>query len=177
MIKVVCCGLPKTGTKSIVKAFDILGYRAVHHISMKTVEDFNIEVTAEGEAVYNWKEIYYKYPETKFILTTRSDWVERISRKARKIASDRSNLLRFGDKSQEFYDNHCNEIREFFSDKPDQFLEMNLFEGDGWKELCGFLGIRCKRTPFPNVKINRTSSIDNINRLKVENRGGYRLWE
>lgn len=176
MIKVVCCGLPKTGTKSMIKAFDLLDYIALHSTSIQMIERFNVEVIAEAVAVYMWKELYYKYPEAKFILTTRSDWVRRVKGKADNKGTKK---LRFGDGSQEFYDNHCGEIREFFSDKPNQFLEMNLFEGDGWKKLCGFLGIRCsriKKTPFPNVKINRETTHQNKNRLGTRNKGRY-MWK
>ncbi len=48
-------------------------------------------------------------------------------------------------------------VRAFFADKPkDKLLEFDVFRGDGWAELCGFLGKPLPATPFPHE--NATSS-------------------
>jgi len=51
---------------------------------------------------------------------------------------------------REAYDAHMERVRRFFSNKPaDRFLEFNVFAGDGWTELCAFLGFEAQSTPFP----------------------------
>jgi predicted Zn-dependent protease len=43
-------------------------------------------------------------------------------------------------------------VREFFSDKPThRFLELDLFAGQGWPQLCSFLGCEPRSKPFPWV--------------------------
>jgi hypothetical protein len=38
---------------------------------------------------------------------------------------------------------------EYFRDRPDDLLVMDVEKGDNWKELCGFLGIDIPDAPFP----------------------------
>ena len=41
-------------------------------------------------------------------------------------------------------------VRQFFADKPpERFLEFDLFAGDGWGKLCGFLGRDLPSVAFP----------------------------
>lgn len=50
------------------------------------------------------------------------------------------------------YAEHQARVASFFRDKPaDKLLRFNVFEGDGWEELCAFLGVPQPDTPFPNV--------------------------
>ena len=48
------------------------------------------------------------------------------------------------------YRRHNFEVLEYFKDRQDDLLVMNIDEGAGWPELCGFLG-----SPVPNVKYPR----------------------
>jgi hypothetical protein len=47
----------------------------------------------------------------------------------------------------ERYNEHLTAVKEFFAHQPDRLLIFNVFAGDGWPKLCGWLGI-----PAPNVK-------------------------
>jgi tetratricopeptide (TPR) repeat protein len=48
------------------------------------------------------------------------------------------------------YRAHDRRVRRFFADKPgDGFLELDLFGGQGWSELCAFLGRPIPAQPFP----------------------------
>jgi hypothetical protein len=41
-------------------------------------------------------------------------------------------------------------VTRFFADKPsERFLRLNLFAGDSWPKLCGFLGVPVPDVPFP----------------------------
>src|SRR5581483_11663796 len=45
---------------------------------------------------------------------------------------------------------HDRRVRNFFQDKPPgRLLEFNVFAGDGWPKLCGFLDRPTPSTPFP----------------------------
>ena len=57
-----------------------------------------------------------------------------------------------GDKQlSESFLKHNQAVRDFFSDKPGRFLEMNIINGDGWEILCPFLGKQIPKCSFPNL--------------------------
>lgn len=55
---------------------------------------------------------------------------------------------------------HNKEVRDYFKDRPDDFLEVNWENGDGWELLCDFLGKEIPDRPFPHA-----------------NKGKYTLWQ
>jgi len=48
------------------------------------------------------------------------------------------------------YEKYNKQAIAYFKDKPSQLLVMNIFEGDGWKELCRFLNKPVPNKPFPH---------------------------
>jgi hypothetical protein len=51
-------------------------------------------------------------------------------------------------------------IKNFFKDKPDQFLELRICEGEGWEKLCPFLDVDVPDFPFPYE--NKTTDTGHI---------------
>ena len=49
------------------------------------------------------------------------------------------------------YDLHIKNVREYFRDRHNDFLTMNILEGNGWDVLCPFLGKPLPQSPFPNL--------------------------
>lgn len=47
------------------------------------------------------------------------------------------------------YHQHNAQVRKFFKDKQDQFLEINVAENGAYRKLCSFLGRTPKRNSFP----------------------------
>ncbi len=48
------------------------------------------------------------------------------------------------------YDGHARRVERFFADKPPgKLLRHNVFKGDGWPELCAFLGHEVPSEPYP----------------------------
>ena len=62
--------------------------------------------------------------------------------------------------------NQIKDIRNFFSDKPDQFLEMNICNGDGWDKLCKFLNLQKPNTKFPHY--NKLTRQKNVKLTRVQ---------
>lgn len=61
------------------------------------------------------------------------------------------NLYAQHDSWEEAYHAHDARVRNFFEGKPDdQFLEMDIVNGDGYKTLCRFLGHEVPDGPFPH---------------------------
>lgn len=55
---------------------------------------------------------------------------------------------------------HNQEVLDYFRDRPDDLLILDWSRGDGWAQLCGFLGAEVPTgMPFPHAnKRNRSSA-------------------
>lgn len=110
--------------------------------------DFN------GEHYY--QELYTQYPNSKFIFTIRDpeDWLRSIIKverfQERFLKNSIEEYKTFKRKLNHYY-NKRNEILNFFQDKPEQFLQMNICKGEGWEVLCNFLDKEIPEVPFPYV--------------------------
>jgi hypothetical protein len=124
------------------------------------------------------------YPDSKFILTVRDKdfWLK-------SMKNNWSHFLKWGDPypqykkftlfiftrvygSLEFnedrlgyvYDAHSKNVCDYFKDRPDDFLIMDISGGDGWEKLCPFLGFPTPKDPFPytNKSVDRLLPIRDI---------------
>lgn len=118
-----------------------------------------------------YKELDKAYPGSKFILTTVPDkqWLEAV----RKHWSYEGNVFRadwdkwpaanwihrqmYGQTSfdekvfLERYRRHNEEVRRYFKNRPGQFLDLRLDEGDLWGKLCRFLDRAIWGVDFPHI--------------------------
>ncbi|MBS4067192.1 MAG: hypothetical protein KGZ62_01160 [Sulfurimonas sp.] len=75
--KVFCIGLSKTGTSSLSRALEYLGYASVHWRNPITgriinYEDFlSFDAFSDISISYNFEYLYYAYPKSRFIYTVR----------------------------------------------------------------------------------------------------------
>lgn len=180
--KIFCIGFQKTGTSSLGRALQALGYSVSDSIRVlnRKVDWKNpdprpeivkkvLEVVARVDAIQDspnafiYKELDAAYPQAKFILTVRdtADWLESY----RRFFTDRNNPLRrwmYGvdrfsgheARYQRIYEAQNAEIIEYFAPRPDDFLIMDLARGDGWIKLVNFLGEEALK-PFPHVNKNK----------------------
>lgn len=169
--KIFGIGLSKTGTTSLTTALEILGYSCIHNplISEQINQyDAATDIVISSQFEYLDK----KYPDSKFILTTRdlNDWLnscqvhfdlKRLANhslnkkpeKLKKILEYRQNFYGSLDYNlhiftQKYYTHH-NRVFRYFADKPDDLLVMNICNGDGWIKLCPFLCKSIPSQPFP----------------------------
>ena len=56
------------------------------------------------------------------------------------------------------YDRHHEGVMQYFKDRPDDLLVMNVLEGDGWEVLCRFLNKPVPDQPFPAIKSRMNGS-------------------
>jgi hypothetical protein len=117
------------------------------------------------------------YPHSKFILTLRDkeEWLDSLERhwQGRPAFSDEQEnphhathmhirrLLRsavYGcyefnaDRMAYVYDAHVRSVLDYFRDRPQDLLVLNICDGEGWEKLCPFLGKSLVPTPFPFIK-------------------------
>lgn len=170
-MKIFGIGFHKTGTKSLADALHLLGYRVTGPNGVldpeiaSNVYELADRLAAEYDAFQDnpWP-ILYKYldqrwPEAKFILTIRpaDRWIGSVMRHfAGKHTPMREWIYGVGSpvgNEQLYLDRyagHNAEVLEYFADRPDDLLVLRLTEGEGWEQLCPFLGHDIPGVPFPH---------------------------
>jgi hypothetical protein len=177
--KIFGIGLSKTATTSLYWALSELGYKTGHFddsarltLHQWFLGDFtSIDYLEAFDAMADlpmgtyFKELDTLYPGSKFILTLRpiDSWLN----STKLLFQQRSDLSQFRifvrlttygiiffneKRFKNIYYQHCENVISHFKNRPDDLLIMNMFNGDGWKELCAFLNKEIPDTEFPNAK-------------------------
>ena len=103
----------------------------------------------------NFKTLYENYPNAKFIFNTRNedDWIESNKRHRSQLTDDDikdSKWKNYNEEEQRLYHKiHSKLVLDFFEDKPDELLVLDICGGDGYEKLCPFLGIDIPDESFP----------------------------
>ena len=183
-------GLNRSGTKSLTYALRDLKIKALHfavnsdnignnsiqiedvikdNIQRKNKALYGLDDTYQGFSDFNgelyYERLYNDYPNSMFILTVRpfNDWVR----------SNQNNEIDIGRTAPRIDDlikryNLIKDIRNFFSDKPDKFLEIDICNGDGWDKLCNFLNLQKPNKKFPHY--NKLTRQKNVKLTRVQKR-------
>jgi hypothetical protein len=174
--KIFGIGLSKTGTTSLSRALTMLGVDNGHYTNPLTqqllsdIDFFMLGGATDTPVTAGFEKLYFLYPNAKFILTTRpiEGWARSMKAnygppKFARIAVNAKGLpygllgeaIQVGlylhrDQFEGAFHDHEQRVRRFFADKPaDRFLIFNVFEGQGWTELCAFLGKPIPEGDFP----------------------------
>ena len=166
-------GNGRCGTGSLTKALNILGIPTIHYetedkhvIENRVVYNLNagqqllrpLDQKYRGFSDFGgehyFKKLYAQYPNSKFIYTDRyfPDYLR--SFVALKITGE-PNQFKQGMAERwilyytYIYFERKNEILDFFKDKSDQFLHIDIPSGDGWDKLCPFLDLEIPDIDFP----------------------------
>ena len=184
MEKVFFIGFAKTGTISLLAVMaNIFGFkgfhgggRDLHRTKDETIAEElrrrgysemlnDCDVYIDWEYLSNKFKIVYKhFPDAKYIFNTRNidDWIESLKRHHSMLSQDAiaKSGWHFMDEGErrEYYDNHTKKILDFFKDKHDQFLVLDICSGDGYEKLCPFLGLDIPDEPFPHFHRSDPSS-------------------
>lgn len=200
--KVFCIGLGRTGTTTFGECMRRLGSRHLGWVGgdgglrrdlglLATVDEAAFGAYLDGfDSVddYPIPLLYGRlaelYPAARFVLTMRASaarWAESIiSEFNRKKSNEGDNTWYEGDlyahdrrsRLERRYEAHLAAVRDFFAGSP-RLLEVCWERGDGWRELCGFLGLPVPGEPFPHVNKSRSSPpLDMVRNLIDENRHG-----
>ena len=146
--------------------------------SQKSLTDFPVPLI--------FKELDLLYPKSKYILTLRSpkEWLRSVRKHFDFMETPQEafegltphqywedlgrpisemHTYAYGqsffeqDVFLERYQDHNQEVLNYFRSRQDDLLVMDMSKGAGWKELCGFLGVKepSKEYPFKNTANNR----------------------
>jgi len=122
-----------------------------------------------------WWEIYpeldERFPGSRFILTIRDPdrWLESVLQHFgdenivhHEWIYGTSSAKQDPDRYRAHYLRHNEAVREYFADRPDDLLVLDLAAGDGWPELCAFLGVPVPPYEFPhaNARAGRGTLVD-----------------
>ena len=174
--KIFGIGLNKTGTTTLGKAGEILGFRCTS-INQTLLKDFVLrnDFTRIKQKVshfdlfedFPWpliyKELDQMYPGSKFILTVRSSeglWFESLKkhsmrthpmRHCRKLVYGFNYPHKHEREHIEFYRRHNDNVRSYFKNRDSDFIELCWENGDGFEELCNFVNCDIPNTPLPHA--------------------------
>jgi len=174
-MKVLGAGLSRTGTYTLHKAMEVLGYKSIHWAPERLIDEIygyaynfkkfdDVDSVTDIPAAYFYRQIKLLY-NCKCILTVRdeNDWFEsikwHISRlpltlKGKKL-DDANQLHRivYGSEypNKELYiksfQQHNENVVKQLSGR--DLLVMNICNGDGWEVLCSFLDEKIPDASFP----------------------------
>lgn len=184
MTKVFGIGWAKTGTTTLGKCFEILGY---DHQSqdLSLVKDVGkgdlsrvMDLAKQKDTFEDWpwiilyRQLDEAFPESKFVLTRRDPekWVRSYTNMlaAQNDASKELNEIRrilyglpFPEVSEseliERYETHNKDVEDYFYRRSTDLLVVDWEEGMGWRELCNFLGKDIPSEPFPHANRGKYS--------------------
>ncbi len=121
-----------------------------------------------------WQMLYRqadeRFPGSKFILTIRESdsWFKSVySQFSGRQSAFRSWIYgpRYADPKGNKkhyisrYERHNQEVKSYFSERPNDLLVLNITNGDGWNKLCPFLKLPVPDKPFPYANKREVSTL------------------
>ncbi|MDJ0723738.1 MAG: glycosyltransferase [Prochloraceae cyanobacterium] len=171
--KVFCVGLGRTGTRSLTRAIQMLGYNTV-----KNPRDLNVlqyfDAASDVLIAASYQQLDETYPNSKFILTVRDipSWLDSWEQHNTRSLSRFNNELPQWVKDfrimlysqwefdrtvwQAKYNQHYNSARNYFSGNSN-FIVFNIFEDDRWQKLTQFLALNSD-LPLSVTETNKVTS-------------------
>ncbi|MCB0014438.1 MAG: hypothetical protein KDE34_21135 [Anaerolineales bacterium] len=168
--KVFGIGFHKTATSSLANALYVLGYNVcgyfgnddpeIAQTALPTAYDLADRFDAAQDMPWPvlYKELDARYPGSKFVLTVRptEKWIKSVVKHFKQHHID-SHIWIYGVPTAlgyeqvyiDRYERHNREVQDYFRDRPDDLLVMDITKGAGWAELCPFLGSPIPDVPFP----------------------------
>lgn len=151
---------------------DSLNYELIKQVASNPEWNFYQDSPFNHNNVYKY--LYQLDPSSKFILTYRNseEWFKSLVR----WNQDSTNVRDFGKwfHATEYnngderivphkvqyiktYEKRIADIKEFFADKPNSLLILDVNSKDKWSPLCEFIGEPIPKVDYPHEKINDTS--------------------
>jgi hypothetical protein len=180
--KVFGIGWAKTGTTTLGVCLKRLGFRhqgqdlsLVHDLQRGDLSRI-LDIATRHQVFEDWpwlllfRELDTHFPGSRFILTTRDPerWLQsyRNMLRGQGLASEGMNEIRsilyglpFPDVTDgqllDRYRRHQREVLAYFDGRSSDLLVVDWEAGDGWPQLCGFLGMDIPDRPFPHANRGR----------------------
>lgn len=188
--KVFCIGSHKTATSSIAKALAMLDYNVCRRIKMlengmtesnvidslksrklqpifNAIGDYNAFVDNPWSLVY--KEVDQQFPGSKFILTIRDEkeWLQSVLNYFKGYETDIRKYI-YGDPSPQgneelylaTYRKHNRDVIEYFKNRPNDLLIVEVEKNMSWDTICTFLGKEIPSSIFPHENKTKNKTLE-----------------
>jgi len=186
-MKVFGTGMQRTGTTSLAKALQHLGIPTRDH-PKDLFHDIDHEVIRQYDGFTDnpipllYRELDARHPGSKFIHTERDEaawlksveWLHTLGAKKFhwELIPELEGIHRalYGTTTFDAevflatYRRHNREVREYFADRPDDLLVLDITAGQGFELLCPFLGVDPPEEPFPHW-----NKQENVWRVRLRN--------
>ncbi|MCO6045356.1 hypothetical protein NG895_15700 [Aeoliella sp. ICT_H6.2] len=177
--KIFCIGFQKTGTSSLGKALEILGYRVCGYqqfrdLAAVPVDDLGDRIQERATDLITqydafkdtpWPVLYQLcdriYPGSKFIHVMRNEdsWIKSVvsdfgcyPNSVHTWIYGESAPLGNEDAYLKRYTKHNQEVMEYFSGRSTDYLRLDLNSGEvNWENICRFLDKETPEIPWPHV--------------------------
>ncbi len=173
-MKIFGIGLARTGTTSLAKALELLGYKSVHvECNVMEISDdtfsINKDVIEDNDAIVGtplcpcYETLAKNYPDSLFILTIRESesWLKSCSLSfTEKLPMDENHralhcwlydsILFDKEKFLKGYMNYVNKVLTLFNRINNKIFLYNICSGYQWLPLCDFVGKDIPACPFPH---------------------------
>jgi len=183
--KIFGIGLNKTGTTTLGECGKILGLRhtgcdrrLLQAVLLRNdfsqiqrrVQQYDLFEDWPWPLIY--KELDCMFPGSKFILTVRKSeylWLNSLKNHSmkthpimhcRKLAYGFNYPHKHEHEYLQFYRNHNERVRQYFSSRSNDFIELCWENGDGFGRLCNFLDLDIPKSPFPHANRGDAPKID-----------------
>jgi 3'-phosphoadenosine 5'-phosphosulfate (PAPS) 3'-phosphatase len=201
--KIFGIGLSKTGTSSLAKALEILGYRTRDYLGLTTytpgdLSSIDLAEIERNEAFTDtpipsfYKELDQQYPGSLFILTVREreSWLKSCKKQFTKRATsnvsdgERKALMALygciGFDRERFidgYERFVNDVEKYFCRRRKDLLIIDICGGDAWEPLCKFLNRPMPKVVFPKSNVTAIQWIKIEDLVAIARRAGRKLSE
>lgn len=185
-MKIFGIGLSKTGTTSLASALEILGYRTRDYPGVQSyapgdLSSIDAQLLERHDALTDtpipsfYRELDWHYPGSKFILTVRDmdGWLQSCRKQFTARQAEQQNEAHnrlFIDlydtavfdeaKFRAGYERFVAGVHHHFAGRPQDLLVLDVTAGQGWNELCAFLGRPVPQQPFPKANVTRIQWMD-----------------
>jgi len=183
-------GLSRTGTTTLYNAFSLMGIKGVHYPTPKQIQMIktHYDFANDTPIPVRFEELDKQYPNSKFIYTVRDmdSWLKSCSEyfnpeKIKVIKSQHDyqveyRLETYGiidydeDIFRLVYETHDKKVREYFKNRPDDLLTINIYKSEGWEKLIPFVLKNNKDIKVPFDKSNKIVTFDNRKKKVIRNR-------
>lgn len=172
-MKIICVGLPKTGTTSITTAIRMLGFTADHSPqkyigNSENLNKYLLKKVDMISEIFGFPELDFEllkswFPDAKMIWTKRDYDKWKVSAykqfgsqrpvnwDTRQVRKHRFGVEYYDEQLfKKFYDDYTERLTEYVKSSDEEILEMDITKGDGFEVLCPFLGVPTLEDDFPH---------------------------
>jgi hypothetical protein len=172
--KVFGIGLNRTGTTTLGKCFEILGFKTAGFrpdlmFAYERGELCTVLAAADDYSAFqDWpwplvfRELDRRYPDALFVLTVRRSpevWFESLCAHAKKTGPTPFRRIAYGYEMPHgrmrehisIYESHNRSVREYFKEKAGRLLTVCWEQQDGWDRLCGFVNAPIPSHELPHL--------------------------